>query len=787
MNKNPNVKALIDSLFPDHVSSSYPRLVEFAKAFFDYLETQNKSGYYQNTLYYQRDIREQDPQFLDYIRRELGLYSARLTAADPKVFYDYLVDIWRSKGSEESIKTFFKLFLDDEITIIYPWESVLIPSDGRWIVDNIIRVVAVTGDPFDFTGKRIYQVGSSATAIVDSVKRKIYPGIIIYELKLIKSTVSDSFIENSIIYVDETLQAEVCRSVTGIEILNGGTGYSIGDRVYFNNRDDVTYTAFVSGVNSEGSITAVNITDYGYSNTPSTLINANEYYLKDFYIYLNDNPLNTIEDFLSDPIENEIVAIYQPEDDAVYLYDTNGKYIRKIPNPDAESTDNFGSSIAVSVALNRIVIGANSDNTGSLKSGSAYIFTIDGTLVQKITSDSLVSLSRFGAAVAIEETTQKILVGAYLDYNIPNTIRSGTVYVFDLDGALLSELNAPSMSANDNYGISVSAKNGMIVIGATGVDDQGNNSGGAYLYTAAGTFVAELLPNIFQSNMIFGFRVAIGNGNVYISAYGENNYTGAIYVFDFNGDLKSKILPEIESSNFGVDIEANNDRLIVSIYLPSTYEYSSSVYVYDNELNLVKEILNPNTFENFGNPLYITDNRLIVSTRNTSANDNNYIYDLNGNLVAKVFQQDVEYKLPTTSIEGTGSGGVLSTNFGTLITSAGRYEGVKGQLSESIVLQDSRYYQKYSYEVRTTSPIDNWIVPFKKMVHPSGTEIVPNVITFNKLNVGLVSITETVAASPPDVFEFTETITVTDDPLIFEQDYFEDFYAIRDYAGTTYA
>ena len=436
MNKNPNVKALIDSLFPDHVSSSYPRLVEFAKAFFDYLETQNKSGYYQNALYYQRDIREQDPEFLDYIRRELGLYSAKLTAANPKVFYDYIVDIWRSKGTEESVKTFFKLFLDDEITIIYPWESVLIPSDGRWIVDNIIRVVAVTGDPFDFAGKRIFQLASSATAIVDSVKRKIYPGIIIYELKLIKATVADAFVENSLIYVDDTLQAEVCRTVTGIEVSDGGSGYSVGDRVYFSNREEVSYKAYVSAVNASGAITQVSISDFGYSNTPSTLINDDEYYLQDFALYLNGTEL---------------------------------------------------------------------ENSGE------------------------------------------------------------------------------------------------------------------------------------------------------------------------------------------------------------------------------------------------------------------------------------------TTVDGSGSDAVLTTTFGTLATSIGRYEGVKGQLSESIVLQDSRYYQKYSYEIRTTSPVENWINPFKKLVHPSGTEVVPNVITFNKLNVGLINISESIVLSPLNALNFEETINITDDQLIFAQDYFEDFYAISDYAGTTYA
>lgn len=287
-NKKISTAYLIDSIFPDHVKASYPRLIEFAKNFFEYLESQNKSSYYQNSLYLQRDVREQDPEFAEYIKRELGILSRRTYAVDPKIFYDNVAQVWQSKGSEESIKTFFRLFFNDEVDIYYPWESVLIPSDGRWIVKTVLRVTPTVGNPNDFVGKQIFQVGSDATAIVDSVERKVYSDIVIYELVLINSSIVSRFSDQEIIYVDDNLKAEIYRSVNGLQILKRGSGYQIGDKISLDGYEGFTFTAYVNGVDSNGGIIDVSITNFGSGNTPLNVRESNvleEYYLIDFLTY----------------------------------------------------------------------------------------------------------------------------------------------------------------------------------------------------------------------------------------------------------------------------------------------------------------------------------------------------------------------------------------------------------------------------------------------------------------------------------------------------------------------
>jgi len=285
----PNVASFVTSILPDHVVQSYPELVEFARVFFDYLETENKSSYYQNNLYSQRDIREQEPEFLNYIQRELGILSKQEYAANPQVFYDKISEVWKSKGSEESIKTFFRLFLDDEVEIYYPWDSVLIPSDGRWNVETVLRITPLNGDPYAFAGKRIYEAGSNATAVVDSVKRKIYQDIIIYELTLLPETVSIvKFTDHKTIYVNSSLSAEIYRSGNGFVINNAGTGYNIGDKITVQGFQGSSVIAQVTSVNSLGGIVGYAISDFGSGNTPDSVISTNDlgqYYLIDFLLY----------------------------------------------------------------------------------------------------------------------------------------------------------------------------------------------------------------------------------------------------------------------------------------------------------------------------------------------------------------------------------------------------------------------------------------------------------------------------------------------------------------------
>lgn len=298
--KLTNINFLIRSILPNHIVAKYPRLVEFAEYFFEYLSKENKSAYYQNSLYQQRDIRVQDHEFLNLIQRELGLLSKKNVAADPKVFYDYLSNLWTAKGSEESIKTFFRIFLDDEITIYYPWEAVLIPSSGIWKVEKVLRVSMISGDPLNFVGKTVKQLNRAGSAVISKVEKAVYRDGIIYELHLINSSIVPKFVEREEIYAveDSSLRAEIYRSVVDLEIIERGSGYESGDLVEVFGYNGLSFKGYVLGVDSNGGILDIAIVNFGSGNTPDHVLNSDNpptFAYKDFYIYKDGELISAIE------------------------------------------------------------------------------------------------------------------------------------------------------------------------------------------------------------------------------------------------------------------------------------------------------------------------------------------------------------------------------------------------------------------------------------------------------------------------------------------------------------
>jgi hypothetical protein len=98
--------------------------------------------------------------------------------------------------------------------------------------------------------------------------------------------------------------------------------------------------------------------------------------------------------------------------------------------------DQFGNSVAMNSAGDRVIVGAEQDerNTGGfLQEGLAYLF-ISGTsgwTQQHILSSSLAAgADNFGHSVAINSTGDRVIVGAYLDERSGSVANEGLAYIY---------------------------------------------------------------------------------------------------------------------------------------------------------------------------------------------------------------------------------------------------------------------------------------------------------------------------------------------------------------------
>jgi hypothetical protein len=127
-----NISSYIDDLIPEHVQTLYPDLVAFLKVYALYLERSNQSGFYLNALDIQRDIDFVEDSLLTELQNEIGVAVPRDFATSPRMFYKRLIEFYRSRGTPESITSFFRMIYDDDVEIYFPFVDLLEPSDGDW-------------------------------------------------------------------------------------------------------------------------------------------------------------------------------------------------------------------------------------------------------------------------------------------------------------------------------------------------------------------------------------------------------------------------------------------------------------------------------------------------------------------------------------------------------------------------------------------------------------------------------------------------------------------------------
>jgi outer membrane protein assembly factor BamB len=180
-----------------------------------------------------------------------------------------------------------------------------------------------------------------------------------------------------------------------------------------------------------------------------------------------------------------IVGAYQdrelgPLGGAAYLFDiTDGSQLFKLLPDDGMERITFGDSVAISG--NIAIVGADGADGVAERSGAAYLFDVTSgeQLAKLIPNDGSLEYG-FGASVAIDGNIA--IVGAYAFGNNRND--SGTAYLFDITtGKQLARLTPDDLLGGEGFGGSVAIRGDTAIIGAFLDDDNGGESGSAYLFS----------------------------------------------------------------------------------------------------------------------------------------------------------------------------------------------------------------------------------------------------------------------------------------------------------------
>ena len=253
---------------------------------------------------------------------------------------------------------------------------------------------------------------------------------------------------------------------------------------------------------------------------------------------------------------------------------------QKLIASDGAANDYFG--ISVSLSGDTALIGADCDDDNGWGSGSAYVFRYDagsGTWNEeaKLIASDGETYDHFGWSVSLSGDTA--LIGACGDDD--NGSDSGSAFVFRYDtgsGTWNEEakLTASDGATHDYFGYNLSLTGDIALIGAYGDDDNGSESGSAYVFrydAGSGTWFEDnkLLASDGAGGDQLGRSVSLSGEVALIGAEsGDGNVTdsGAAYVFDvyypvtvdvkINGQDDTIVVNSTEAVTCTIDIVDNS-------------------------------------------------------------------------------------------------------------------------------------------------------------------------------------------------------------------------------------
>jgi hypothetical protein len=266
-----------------------------------------------------------------------------------------------------------------------------------------------------------------------------------------------------------------------------------------------------------------------------------------------------------------------PGSGSAYVFEYSGgtwtQQTKLIPD-DGDSTDYFGREVTLAGSGDTALVGTRDDDPNGYSAGSAYVFErSEGAWTQqsKITADDGEIDDEFGISLSLTDSGDTALVGAYMDEN-SNGVKAGSAYVFERSGDTWTQ--QAKLTANDGYlderfGVSVAlAESGdTALIGAYYDPDPDGGKfavGSAYYFERSGgstwTQQGKITADDGDSEDIFGESVALSAGTILVGAPGDENpngeSAGSAYVFESEGQSNS---PQTTDSTANTTTRVNTE------------------------------------------------------------------------------------------------------------------------------------------------------------------------------------------------------------------------------------
>ena len=619
--------------------------------------------------------------FLDKFKDAL-LESIPQTVADQldqRNLIKNIKDLYEAKGTEDGHRLFFRILFDENSEFIYPRENMIKSSDGQWSDDFVMRVVEIgTSDFNELIGQQITGKDSGATAIVSSLVKFKSGTTLVTELNLDKTTIDGTFqIGETVTGISNVIDLEISArlsaivgnvtitqgmnmsSYSGGTTLPGGQYYEVGDRVRFENLGTIGVRGQVSRIGA-GSVDTIHIADGGSG------------YTTDDELVFNETGTN------GDSVSAKITVV-------------GGSFVLEdSTSPDSVVQNCTDMHDIIVEHTDQIVLeDATIDNIYielETATGVGSLMQEDGTL------DLTTFAEHFVYEDGLEEIATEDPADPYVGYN-------GDALILEDGNQIVREEAEPfslGLERTLDYENKLILENGddIIIENGTFADIATNQTAGGFHDAAMGYWNASIADEAGEITKVTVFDRGNGYTSLPLLTINSTLGTGA-ELLPLSTSGVGRVL-DVKITNYGLDYTAAptitfNRKLIVK---NATGNFTIGDELTSHTATIVDWDVNKNLLE------------IQTDVEDFSIGD---VITSVGGITAICVQED--------SAEAT-------TQLEAVVRSDGNFITDRGILSEDTMrIQDSYYYQDYSYVVRIGESINQWRESIRRSVHPAGWNV----------------------------------------------------------------
>jgi hypothetical protein len=684
------ISNFVENQFPSFYKEEGPNFILFVKTYYEWLESTNNPLYYARNLQNFRDIDNTLTEFLDYFQKKYVSGIPFNVVINKRFLIKHILDVYRSKSSIEGYKLLFRILYNEDVSVYLPGIDMLRVSDGTWKEPKYIEVSYVEGME-NLLGKTIIGSSSGTTAVVENfIKQPLNQSIIsslyisniqpkggsfnvgekVYDYQYYNDPNLSNILLNS---------PKVLGSLDSISILSGGDNFKIGDVLKIANRDLTNNQVISFGTDGFVRVTEISrkigtltftipYGGFGYTLSSNTFI----------YNYPTDTQ-GSGGNFEVGSISNAKQITYNTDCIAEFLdKQLDVSAFNLAGNP----TANLSSNLDISLTYANDLFGSVAVLT-DVRNGIGYI--LPPYCFVKCTYDS------------------NALAGTVTYNSSSNTITgTGTYFTNFLTTNSLIYIQSNSIvSTTGEYHVIKNVANN------TCIELYGPPS-----LNSTASSIYKICPDILKSN----YEINSNNFNFTEISISEYNQLDAnVFAVPSLGNTS---VTKVESFNSGKG------------YIDGEYV---KMYLYSG-------VTTP-TIDNSGIS-YANNDPLIFSGGEPYQPAQGYVEtDNEGKMVSLVMTKlGSGYKsVPKITVRSNkGSNGIISTTLQEYNTSyevtgqvqisgigkrKGFWSTTRGFLNSDKYIQDSYYYQDYSYELKTSLTLNKYKDILYNTFHISGTEL----------------------------------------------------------------